>query len=130
MRYSCAGVDVADLYAAVYANPEDDGLRQVLADALISRGDPRGEFIQLQYDDRRDQSGARRLMQLHGMTWLGSLRGKVVPLAYERGFLAGCAIRAPGSEGCVSGRPSTPPRSTRSWRRCCTRSRAWSATSA
>src|SRR6185503_10028023 len=43
-----ATVDVIELYAAVYANPDDTSARIVLGDALIERGDPRGEFIQLQ----------------------------------------------------------------------------------
>lgn len=37
-----------DLLEAVYASPDDDGPRLVLADALLERGEVRGEFISLQ----------------------------------------------------------------------------------
>jgi uncharacterized protein (TIGR02996 family) len=86
---------VAALFAEVYARPDDDQVRLVLADALITRGDPRGELIQLQLQPEADH--ARRtmsLLQQHGLSWLGALRGVVVPLAYERGFLASCLVVA------------------------------------
>src|ERR1043165_6117004 len=38
----------AELLALVYAAPDDDGPRLVYADALLERGDPRGELIALQ----------------------------------------------------------------------------------
>ena len=38
----------AELLAAVYANPQDDGPRLVYADFLSSKGDIRGEFISVQ----------------------------------------------------------------------------------
>lgn len=38
----------AELLAMVHATPDDDGPRLVFADALLERGDERGEFIQLQ----------------------------------------------------------------------------------
>jgi uncharacterized protein (TIGR02996 family) len=81
-------VDVAELFQAVYADPDDDELRLVLADALLAQGDPRGDFIQLQFDDRRDQSLARKLIQQHGLSWLGGLRGHLIPYAYEKGFVS------------------------------------------
>jgi len=86
---------IAELFAAVWANPDDDATKLVLADALIAIGDPRGELIQLQFASRQDESGAMRLLQRHGLTWLGALRGKVVPLAYEKGFLASCIVIEP-----------------------------------
>ena len=89
------------LFAAVWANPEDDATRLVLADALLAIGDPRGELIHLQFSDRHDEGAARRLLQRHGMTWLGALRGNVIPLAYEKGFLASCMVTdAEGAAGC------------------------------
>ena len=36
------------LFDAVAADPDDDAPRQVLADALLERGDLRGEFVALQ----------------------------------------------------------------------------------
>jgi hypothetical protein len=62
-----------------------------LADALLAVDDPRGELIQCQLDPTRDyQRRAMRLVQQHGLAWTGALRGAVIPLAYERGFLASC----------------------------------------
>jgi len=84
---------LASLYEEVYARPDDDELRRVLADALLALGDPRGELIQMQLNPTLDyQRRAMRLLQQHGLAWTGSLRGVVIPLAYERGFLAACQV--------------------------------------
>jgi hypothetical protein len=84
---------IAELFQQVYANPDDDHVRQVLSDALVLIGDPRGELIQLQLQPSADlERRAMQLIQRHGLTWLGGLRGAVVPLAYERGFLASCML--------------------------------------
>lgn len=84
---------VADLLRQIYEHPADDELRLVLADALMATGDPRGEFIQLQIQPAHDLARrAMRLIQQHGLTWLGRLRGKVVPIGYDRGFLAHCHV--------------------------------------
>ena len=86
---------ILELFRQVYATPDDDHVRHVLADALLSIGDPRGELIQLQLQPQGDEAlRAMRLLQRHGMTWLGGLRGPIVPLAYERGFLASCIVVA------------------------------------
>ncbi|HEU0031175.1 MAG TPA: hypothetical protein VFQ53_11120 [Kofleriaceae bacterium] len=85
--------DIAELYAQVYAHPDDDHVRQVLADALISIGDPRGQLILMQLQPAADQlREVMGLLQRHGLSWLGRLRDVVVPLAYERGFLASCLV--------------------------------------
>lgn len=90
-RHGNDGVNLAALYAEVYAKPDDDDLRWVLADALLAIGDPRGEFIVAQLDPARDhQRRAMRLRQQYGLTWLGALRGAVIPLDYARGFLTSC----------------------------------------
>ncbi|MEO8706900.1 MAG: hypothetical protein ABI867_43135 [Kofleriaceae bacterium] len=84
---------VARLFQQVYAQPADDQVRHVLADALIAAGDPRGELILAQLQPEADHARrAMRLVQAHGISWLGALRGYVVPLAYERGFLASCLV--------------------------------------
>ena len=49
-------VSDAELLAQIYANPDDDALRAVYADALLERGDPRGELITLQLE--RTRAGA------------------------------------------------------------------------
>jgi uncharacterized protein (TIGR02996 family) len=87
---------IEELFQAVWQRPDDMELRLVLGDALLELGDPRGELIQLQRRPEADH-GRRimRLLQQYGLTWLGSLRGAVVPIAYELGFLASCvAIEA------------------------------------
>jgi uncharacterized protein (TIGR02996 family) len=87
------GEVIAELFRQVYAHPDDDHVRQVLSDALVLIGDPRGELIQLQLHPSADlERRAMQLIQRHGLTWLGGLRGAVVPLAYERGFLARCMV--------------------------------------
>ncbi|MBA2543692.1 MAG: hypothetical protein H0V17_28880 [Deltaproteobacteria bacterium] len=84
---------IAELYAEVYANPGDDQVRRVLSDALLALGDPRGELIMFQLERDKDyHRRAMRLVQQHGLTWLGPLRELVLPLAYERGFLASCQL--------------------------------------
>lgn len=84
---------IAELYAQVYAQPDDDHIKRVLSDALIAAGDPRGELILFQLEPDKDyHRRAMRLVQQHGMSWLGPLRDVAIPLAYERGFLASCLI--------------------------------------
>jgi uncharacterized protein (TIGR02996 family) len=63
---------VAELFADVAQNPDDDEIRQVLADALLERGDPRGEFIMLQLSDG-DPKRVRELLAEHAVEWLGPL---------------------------------------------------------
>lgn len=65
----------------------------MLADALQAIGDPRGEFIALQFNPAQDwERREMRLLQRNGLTWLGELRGAVTPIAYEKGFLASCIL--------------------------------------
>jgi uncharacterized protein (TIGR02996 family) len=82
-----------DLLAAVYANPADDGARQVYGDALLEAGDPRGELIALQFKKKlklEEKKRVRELLKQHAEGWLGDLaplfwRNSVV---FARGFLA------------------------------------------
>jgi uncharacterized protein (TIGR02996 family) len=70
------------LLAEVYANPDDDGPRIVLADLLLEDGDPRGELITLQIeggDDEREKA----LLKKHGKQWLGAL---APVLSWGRGY--------------------------------------------
>ena len=90
------------LYAEIYENPDDDQPRRVLADALIAVDDPRGELILYQLERTKDyQSRAMRLIQAHGLSWLGALRGIAIPLGYERGFLASCSVIADNAATCL-----------------------------
>jgi uncharacterized protein (TIGR02996 family) len=84
-----ANVDA--LWAAVHAAPGDDGPLSVLADALLERGDPRGEFIALQlreaHGEATDHARIRELIKEHGKTWLGELRPVLVRGEFQRGLL-------------------------------------------
>lgn len=85
--------DTSALFAAVYAAPDADEPRAVLADALQEAGDPRGEFIALQLREHRGDSSdelrqrAQALVVKHGKTWLGVLRPIVYRAEMRRGFL-------------------------------------------
>jgi uncharacterized protein (TIGR02996 family) len=85
--------DLEALYAAVYAAPDDDAPRAVLADALTDAGDPRGELIALQLREAAGDATpemterARELVQTHAKSWLGSLRPIVYRAELRRGFL-------------------------------------------
>lgn len=85
------------LYAAVFANPADDGPRHVLADALMEAGDPRGEFISLQLQPRRTQRSERRmekLLERHRAAFLRGLAPLVMPAPerWSRGFLSEASV--------------------------------------
>jgi uncharacterized protein (TIGR02996 family) len=87
----------ADLFAAIYADPDDDAPRHVLADAFSDRGDPRGEFMSLQLArGRSDVRIARELelQQAHAADWLGALAAviDVRRSRFERGFLSQAVI--------------------------------------
>nr|HEX4314304.1 TIGR02996 domain-containing protein [Kofleriaceae bacterium] len=84
------------LLSAVYGAPADDAPRQVYADWLLDRGDPRGEFIALQLADR-DPDRQRALIAAHGSRWLSPFGRSVLGRGarFARGFpdtLAATAI--------------------------------------
>lgn len=86
------------LYEQVYANPDDDAPRVVLADHLSELGDPLGEFIALQLAEPDGPTGLAkgRVKQLrrHYEAWLppGVQRSTAV---FRRGFLHACRWTAP-----------------------------------
>ena len=55
------------LRAAIFASPGDDAPRLVYADWLLERGDPRGEFIQIQCRLGRPVGGSGKLSPNHPM---------------------------------------------------------------
>ncbi|MBS1153680.1 MAG: hypothetical protein H6Q89_5378 [Myxococcaceae bacterium] len=90
-------VKLEELYAAVYAQPEDDTARLILADVLQEAGDPRGELIALQLG-RAATGGTiskreKELLGTWARDWLGPLDPALMRqgIAFERGFLAQCA---------------------------------------
>lgn len=95
--------NLAALLAAVYDAPHDDAPRMVYGDALLERGDPRGEFIATQIRLARGDGDAgelhelrrreRELIATHGKAWLGELASIIRPgFRFERGFLACCTV--------------------------------------
>ncbi len=90
--------DTDAMLAAIYANPSDDGLRSVYADALLERGDPRGELIQLQLQATPSKQSERRiaaLLKQHARTWLAGIGPVVVKdgVRFTRGFVSACKVR-------------------------------------
>lgn len=86
-----------DLLAAVWAAPDDDAPRQVYADFLQEKGDPRGELIALQLSGKNDKdttSRCKKLLAEHGRAWLGRIEPAILAdFDFERGFLAKAAVR-------------------------------------
>lgn len=90
-------VNRESLLAEVYARPHDDAPRMVLADFLLERGDPYGEFITLQLARGRHGEASPReqaLLKRHGKEWLGNLatvlrfNKSYSDTEFTRGFLA------------------------------------------
>jgi uncharacterized protein (TIGR02996 family) len=83
---------LADLVADVYANPDDDAPRAVLADALLEQGMPQGELIQLQLAEERgalDEAGRARvdaILDQYETRFLGELAPVWHAVGYRRGF--------------------------------------------
>jgi len=84
------------LLAAVLADPLNDELRLIAADKLAETGDPRGEFITLQFQrlhGTQSREGAERehsLRKKYGGKWLGHLGAHVVKsdAQFAKGFPA------------------------------------------
>src|SRR5580704_765397 len=89
-----AADDERRLIEQVLAAPDDDAPRLVYADWLVLRGDPRGEFIQLQCrlaaepDDanrRAMRVAENKLLAAHETRWLAPLRDALpAPLRFEQ----------------------------------------------
>jgi len=72
----------------VYANPEDDDVRLVMADQLLETGDPLGEFIVLQFSPTPDEKRIDELLATHLRSWEMPLGDHIDSGAtrFERGF--------------------------------------------
>lgn len=86
-------VDTAKLIEECIAQFDDDGPREVLADALLEREDPRGEFIALQLRDARrelgdaDRKRMAALLRKHEKAWIGDVTRITKLRVWRRGFL-------------------------------------------
>jgi uncharacterized protein (TIGR02996 family) len=93
---------LAALLALVWAAPDDDGPRAVVADFLAKEGDPRGEFITLQLERSRratevfPRERERELLALHQHEWIGPIAPFIEStyVTFDRGFIAGCKLKA------------------------------------
>ncbi len=97
-------VDLEALWKGFWEDPRDEGRRAVLADALQSTGDPRGEFIALQVaidEGRADASAEKRakaLLDQHIDSWSGGLPAvERASREFRRGFLVAVSFK-PDSE--------------------------------
>jgi uncharacterized protein (TIGR02996 family) len=95
-------VKLDPLLERVLADPSDDALREVWADALQERGDPLGELIAIQAIGRRapltraQDQRRRSLIAKHRVEWLGPLADVVQHregLDFDRGVLVGCQVQ-------------------------------------
>lgn len=81
-----------DLRAAVIAAPEEDAPRLAYAKKLSERGDPRGQFIELQVryrpvaEDYPLFAAAQKLLKQHEKEWLADFPPVTEPV-FQRGFL-------------------------------------------
>lgn len=83
-----------ELFAAILAEPDEDGPRIVYGDLLLSRGDLQGELIQIQCSTSPDSALRRREAELvaNRGRWLGRLTPFVKKHALRRGFLDELAL--------------------------------------
>ena len=86
----------ARMIAEIVARPDDDGPRLVYADWLLERGDPRGEFIQVQCANAARPTVAlaareAELLEAHGQRWGAHLLPDAHEWHFARGFVASVA---------------------------------------
>jgi uncharacterized protein (TIGR02996 family) len=89
-----------ELLAAILEAPDDDSPRLVYADALLERGDPRGELIQIQCALAKRRAAGERiehedplakrnrgLLAKHEKDWLVPIRAHLRSWTWSRGFV-------------------------------------------
>jgi uncharacterized protein (TIGR02996 family) len=97
--HHAAADPLAPLWAELAAQPGDDAPRLVLADALLERGDARGELFALQCAGRRAGKSRRRearLVRDHWADWTGELAPILARdgCVFRRGMLHVIAVGA------------------------------------
>lgn len=86
--------EARSLFSAILAAPSDDRPRRVLADWLLERGDPRGEFIVCQLaTSPTERARAKKLLTQHALEWIGPLPFPVEQWTFAGGFLATVRVR-------------------------------------
>ncbi|HEY1548428.1 MAG TPA: TIGR02996 domain-containing protein [Kofleriaceae bacterium] len=89
-----------ELFDAVWATPDDDAPRLVLADFLNEHAEPRGEFIALQLARQAGKLGAsgrkreKKLLARNKRAWIGAIAPLVTVASarFERGFIVGAQL--------------------------------------
>jgi uncharacterized protein (TIGR02996 family) len=102
------------LFEAIWAAPDDDAPRAVLADFFTELGEPRGEFISLQLAHHAGKLGAagrkraQKLLTRYKRAWTGAIAPLVfVPYArFERGFIVGCQLARSEQLGSLADHPA------------------------
>src|SRR5262245_25362518 len=87
--------DAGPFLSAIHEAPHNDQPRLVYADWLDKRGDPRGEFIRVQYELERPDAREdllpdlreRELLGRHGVAWRSELPWAGRLGVFSRGFL-------------------------------------------
>jgi uncharacterized protein (TIGR02996 family) len=104
--YAAGKRSADELLTAIWAAPDDDDAREVYADWLTQKGDPRGEFISLQMARHRGEINAvgkkreKELLKKHRKEWhapLTLLLPAPAESRFERGFLCSVLINVPAS---------------------------------
>lgn len=91
---SAGAKTLTQLLEEIYANPADDGPRQIYADALLELGDPRGEWIALDLARARGELDAAGIARQQEVATSGQIAAWAYPLSnggdvrFERGFPA------------------------------------------
>lgn len=93
---------MSELLEKVYASPDDDTAKLVVADALLEQKDPRGEFITLQFKawrgeaTKEDRARSSALLSKYRAAWLGPLADALEPdsVTFEKGFLKQGTLKA------------------------------------
>ena len=113
---SKSGKTLDDLLVAVYEQPDDETVRQVYADALLEVGDPRGDFMVLQFKRARGETltpaetkQEATLQKKHAKAWLGPLYDVLhtTHLEFRKGFLFGAQIRPVGKAIAICANPNS-----------------------
>ncbi|MBX3155677.1 MAG: hypothetical protein KF773_06740 [Deltaproteobacteria bacterium] len=87
-----AAPDPKQAVEAVWADPTDDDLKQVVADALMQAEDPWGDFISIQLRGAKttpqERTRAKQLEKKHGAEWLGAIGRLTLASSwrFEKGF--------------------------------------------
>lgn len=92
--------DLDALYHAVLADPTDDALREVLADAWLEADDPRGAMYAAAHRSPDEDRAAadktvQKLVKRHLTDWVGEALATVLnQVTFRRGFLDAASLRA------------------------------------